>query len=72
MNDSRPEPRQGFLRLSSILAPVGPLPISKSQFWKLVREDKLLKPYKLGPRTTIFKKADIDELCARIERGDLS
>jgi len=31
-------PRTGFVRLSSILAPIGPIPVSKSTWWQGVRD----------------------------------
>jgi len=33
--------RHGFLRLDSILAPLGPLPISRSSWWNKVRSGTL-------------------------------
>lgn len=45
-------PATGLLRIAQIIG-VGRLPISKSQFWILVRE-KGLQPVKLSPRVTCF------------------
>jgi prophage regulatory protein len=59
-------PRTGFVRLSSILAPKGPLPVSKSTWWLGVKQGRYPKPMKLGPRVTVWKAEDIWSL---IESG---
>jgi prophage regulatory protein len=68
-------PEQGFVRLSSILGPRGPLPISRSSWWAGVRAGRFPKPVKLGPRTTVWRVEDIRALIenperARIERKE--
>ena len=55
-------PLTGFVRLSSILAPAGPIPVSKSTWWQGVKDGRFPKPYKLGPRTTVWKAEDIRSL----------
>lgn len=55
-------PTSGFVRLSSILAPKGPIPVSKSTWWQGVKEGRFPKPQKLGPRTTVWKADDIRAL----------
>lgn len=55
-------PRAGFVRLASILAPRGPLPIGRSTWWAGVRSGRFPKPVKLGPRTTAWKVEDIRKL----------
>jgi len=55
-------PRTGFARLSQILAPAGPIPVSKSTWWQGVKEGRFPKPQKLGPRTTVWKVEDIRAL----------
>ncbi|MCR9149820.1 MAG: AlpA family phage regulatory protein [Rhodobacteraceae bacterium] len=55
-------PRTGLVRLSSILAPDGPIPVSKSTWWQGVRDGRFPKPLKLGPRTTVWKAEDIRAL----------
>ena len=52
-------PRTGFVRLSSILAPKGPLPVSKSTWWLGVKLGRYPQPMKLGPRVTVWKAEDI-------------
>ncbi|GAB4363826.1 MAG: hypothetical protein Kow0026_28570 [Oricola sp.] len=66
MSDTLPE--TGLLRLSSILAPNGPIPVSKSTWWAGVRDGRFPKPLKLGPRITVWRAEDIHAL---LERGSL-
>lgn len=58
-----PFPRTGFLRLSSILAPKGPIPVSRSTWWAGVKDGRFPKPVKLGPRITAWRAEDINALC---------
>lgn len=62
-------PTTGFVRLSSILAPKGPIPVSKSTWWQGVKEGRFPKPQKLGPRTTVWKAEDIRALFERSTNG---
>ena len=55
-------PKTGFVRLSQILAPAGPIPVSKSTWWAGVKEGRFPKPQKLGPRTTVWKVEDVRAL----------
>ena len=55
-------PRTGLVRLSQILAPSGPIPVSKSTWWQGVRDGRFPKPLKLGPRTTVWRVEDIRAL----------
>ena len=57
-------PDTGFVRLDSILAPKGPIPVSKSTWWEGVKTGRFPKPIKLGPRTTAWRIEDIRELIA--------
>jgi prophage regulatory protein len=52
-------PKDGLVRLAAILAPIGPIPVSKSTWWQGVKEGRFPKPYKLGPRTTVWKAEDV-------------
>lgn len=53
---AQPEfPRTGFVRLSAILAPRGPLPVSKSTWWAGIKLGRYPKPLKLGPRVTVWR-----------------
>lgn len=57
-------PSEGCVRLSQILAPRGPLPVSKSTWWEGVRRGRFPKPIKLGPRITAWRVEDIRALLA--------
>ena len=59
-------PETGFVRLASILAPRGPIPVSKSTWWEGVKTGRYPKPVKLGPRITAWRVEDIRRL---IETG---
>ena len=52
-------PQTGFVRLSSILAPLGPIPVSKSTWWAGVKSGRYPRPVKLGPRITAWRVEDI-------------
>ena len=66
-----PFPLTGFVRLSSILAPKGPIPVSKSTWWQGVKDGRFPKPYKLGPRTTVWKAEDIRSLFESEDTADV-
>jgi predicted DNA-binding transcriptional regulator AlpA len=55
-------PNDGFVRLSSILAPKGPLPISRSSWWAGVASGRYPKPVKLGPRITAWRVNELRAL----------
>ena len=55
-------PDTGLVRLSQILAPAGPIPVSKSTWWQGVKDGRFHQPHKLGPRTTVWKVEDIRAL----------
>ena len=59
-------PPTGFVRLVSILAPQGPIPVGRSTWWA-VKSGRFPKPVKLGPRTTVWKVEDIRTLIERAE-----
>jgi predicted DNA-binding transcriptional regulator AlpA len=58
-------PTTGFLRIRQVLAPEGPLPISRSSWWAGVKSGRFPQPVKLGPRTTAWRVEDILALIAR-------
>lgn len=68
---NHPFPRTGYVRLSSILAPAGPIPVSKSTWWQGVKDGRFPKPHKLGPRTTVWKAEDIRALFESEDAGDV-
>jgi prophage regulatory protein len=55
-------PNDGFVRLNSILAPKGPLPISRSSWLAGVASGRYPKPVKLGPRITAWRVSDLRAL----------
>ncbi|WP_394198259.1 helix-turn-helix transcriptional regulator [Litoreibacter albidus] len=60
--DNASFPTTGFVRLSQIIAPAGPIPVSKSTWWQGVKEGRFPQPQKLGPRTTVWKAEDVRAL----------
>ena len=60
-------PETGFLRLAAIVAPHGPIPVSKSTWWQGVRDGRFPKPVKLGPTTTAWRVEDIRRLIEKVE-----
>lgn len=63
-------PETGLVRLKQILAPSGPLPISRSGFWAGVKSGKFPKPRKISARVTVWRAEDIHALLAEIESGE--
>jgi predicted DNA-binding transcriptional regulator AlpA len=61
-------PETGFVRLSAVLAPRGPIPVSKSTWWQGVKDGRFPKPVKLGPKTTAWRVEDIRALVDRLGR----
>lgn len=59
-------PHEGFVRLKLILAPRGPIPVSRSTWWEGVRDGRFPKPVKLGPKTTAWRVEDIRGLIKRL------
>jgi prophage regulatory protein len=57
-------PEIGFVRLPLVIAPLGPIPVSKSTWWAGVRSGRYPKPVKFGPRITAWRVEDIRELIA--------
>lgn len=55
-------PQTGFVRLKQILAPHGPIPVSKSTWWAGVKDGRFPKPTKLGARVTVWRVEDIRAL----------
>ena len=56
-------PTYGFLRLPQVLEI---FPISKSAWWEGCRTGRFPKPVKLGPRTTVWRAADIAAMIERL------
>ncbi len=55
-------PQSGFVRLSAILAPNGPIPVSRSTWWAGVKDGRFPKPVKLSRRVTAWRVEDIRAL----------
>lgn len=55
-------PKTGLVRLSQILAPNGPIPVSKSTWWAGVKTGRFPEPIKLGPSITAWRAQDIRAL----------
>ncbi len=55
-------PGASLLRLSSVLAPKGPIPVSKSTWWAGVKSGRYPRPVKLDPRITAWRVEDIRAL----------
>lgn len=55
-------PKTGLVRLPLIIAPAGPIPVSKSTWWAGVKSGRYPKPVKLGPRITAWLVEDIRAL----------
>ena len=68
IEQSKPHlPPIGFVRLASILAPQGPIPVGRSTWWAGVKIGRFPQPVKLGPRTTVWKVEDIRKLIETAE-----
>jgi prophage regulatory protein len=70
VTNAMPLPQSGFVRLKHILAPVGPIPISKSTWWAGVKDGRFPKPLKLGARVTVWRAEEIHALIANGVPGD--
>lgn len=60
--DDRSFPTTGLVRLSEILAPRGPIPVSKSTWWEGIKTGGFPKPIKLSERVTCWRAEDIRAL----------
>ena len=57
MTNTKPAlPETGFVRLREILTI---FPVSRSQWWKGVKDGNYPPPYKLGPKLTAWRAEDI-------------
>lgn len=63
-------PQEGFVRLSQILKPTGPIPVSKSTWWNGVADGRFPQPHYLGERTTAWDVADIRILIEQMKNGE--
>jgi prophage regulatory protein len=58
----------GFIRLKNIIAPYGPIPVSKSTWWLGVKSKRFPQPIKLGPKITAWRVEEIRALIEKPER----
>lgn len=59
-----PSSTDRLIRLSAVLAPAGPIPVSKSTWWAGVKSGRFPQPVKLGPRITAWRAEEIQTLVA--------
>lgn len=63
------EPRRtGFLRLKRIIAPAGPIPVSRSTWYARVATGEFPRPVKVG-RMSMWAVEEIDALVARLKQN---
>ena len=55
-------PQTGLVRLNQIIAPYGPIPVSKSTWWAGCKDGRFPKPLKLGAGVTVWRVEDIRAL----------
>ncbi|MEM7728192.1 MAG: AlpA family phage regulatory protein [Pseudomonadota bacterium] len=66
MTDYPAHASPALLRLSQIIGPGNPIPVSKSTWWQGVKDGRFPKPLKLGPRVTVWREEDVRAL---VEKG---
>ncbi len=52
-------PSTGFVRLPAVIAPHGPIPVSKSTWWAGIKTGRYPKPVKLSARISAWRVEDI-------------
>lgn len=67
MSHNQKLPEFGFVRLKSILGPIGPIPVSKSTWWAGVISGQFPQPVKLGQRITAWRVEDIRSLVEKYD-----
>ena len=66
MSKHDPFPTTGLVRLKEVLAPEGPIPVSRSTWYQGIKDGRFPKPVKLGVRSSAWRAEDIWRL---IEEG---
>lgn len=59
-------PESGFVRLAAVIAPCGPIPVSRSTWFQWIREGKAPKPVMLSARVSAYRVSDIHALIAKL------
>ena len=70
MTTSTSLPETGFVRLPAIIAPHGPIPVSRSTWWAGVASGRFPQAVKLGPRYTAWRVKDIRALLEELSAGE--
>ncbi len=60
------QPAEIFLRLPQVLERV---PVSRSGFWKGVKEGRFPQPLKLSPRVTVWRASDVQAFIEASAKG---
>jgi len=60
------QPTDGFLRLPQVLERI---PVSRSGFWKGVKEGRFPQPVKLSPRVTVWRASDVQAYIEAAAKG---
>jgi prophage regulatory protein len=60
-------PNSTLVRLKDLLAPHGPLPISKSTLWSWCKSGRFPQPVRIAPRVTAWRMAEIRAFLASLE-----
>lgn len=66
MNDRKPLPPEGFVRLRQIIGPAGPLPVSRSSFYAGIKAGRWPAPRKCGAMS-LWSVVELRASLARLE-----
>lgn len=58
-------PSDGFVRLKDIIAPWGPIPVSRSTWWAGVKSGRFPKPVTLNKGVTAWRVSDVEALWSK-------
>jgi prophage regulatory protein len=60
-------PRTGFVRLSSIIGPRGPIPVSRSSWFAGIKSGVFPAPVRIGSRISAYRVEDIRRLIQKLD-----
>ena len=60
--ENKPFPKDGLVRVSQIIAPNGPIPVSKAKWWEGVKNGEFPQGIKLTKGITAWRAVDIRAL----------